>query len=229
MKIRCLVVDDEPLARRVLEKYFENLPGFELAGSCQDALEAMAFLREDPNIEVLLLDINMPKVSGISMVKAIPHPPLVIFTTAYPEYAVEGFELEAIDYLLKPFTFERFLKALNKAAQRIQAPRSESPSTFMLLKADKKLYKINHADILYLEALGDYVKVFTSQQMLLTKDRLLRLFEELPAAQFMQVHRSFVVALSAIQYIEGNQIKLKTATLPIGASYREELMERLKK
>lgn len=228
MKIRCLAVDDEPLARRVIEKYFEDLPGFELAASCQDALEVMAFIQKDPAVDILLLDINMPKVSGISLVKSLPNPPLVIFTTAYPDYAVEGFELEAVDYLLKPFTFERFMKALNKAAKRLQAPARADSSGSILLKSEKKLYKINYADILYLEALGDYVKVFTKQQMLLTKDRLLRLAEELPVAQFMQVHRSYIVSLPAIQYIEGNMIRLPSATVPIGASYRQELMERLK-
>lgn len=228
MKIRCLAVDDEPLARRVIEKYFEDLPGYELAATCQDALEVMAFLQKDPAIDVLLLDINMPKVSGISLVKSLARPPLVIFTTAYPDYAVEGFELEAIDYLLKPFTLERFLKALNKAAQRLQAPAHVESSGSLLLKADKKLYKINYADILYLEALGDYVKVFTKQQMLLTKDRLQRLAEELPRSQFMQVHRSYVVSLPAIQYIEGNRIRLQSAAIPVGASFRQELIERLK-
>lgn len=228
MKLRCLVVDDEPLARRVLEKYIADMPMLELVASCADAFEALEILQSRHDIRLLFLDINMPRLSGISLLRTLPQPPMVIFTTAYPEFAVEGFELEAVDYLLKPFAFERFVKAVNKAAKMSEA-NGPTPSSndFLLLRADKKLYRLPFAQILFLQAYGDYVKVHTSRQVYLTKERLQNLQQSLPEDLFLQVHRSYVVALNAIAFVEGNQIDIAGTRIPVAITYREQLMLRL--
>src|SRR5258705_12128082 len=158
--IRCVIIEDEPLARNVLKKYITDYPLLELAAVCNDAIEAQSVLASG-NIQLLFLDINLPRISGISFLKTLSHPPMVIFTTAYPEFAVEGFELDAIDYLLKPFSFERFLKAANKAVQQLNKKEIAEQATpsFIFLKADKKVHKVNLDDILYIEAAGDYIKI----------------------------------------------------------------------
>jgi len=196
--------------------------------TCGNAFEALETLRQHP-IDLLFLDINMPRLSGISLLKSLDKPPLVIFTTAYPEYAVEGFELEAVDYLLKPFSQERFIKAVNRAADKL-TPTSPAPSRpeSLLIKADKKLYKIDFQDITHLEAYGDYVKIFTKDKMLLTKERLNTLELQLPSEQFTRIHRSYVIALSAIEFIEGNMVKVGKEKLPISENLKEELLEKLK-
>lgn len=228
MKLRCLVVDDEPLARRVLEKYIADVPMLELIASCADAFEALEVLQSRQDIRLLFLDINMPRLSGISLLRTLPRPPMVIFTTAYPDFAVEGFELEAVDYLLKPFAFERFVKAVNKALKMTEANGPTPPANdFLLLRADKKLYRVPFAEILYLQAYGDYVKVHTSRQVYLTKERLQNLIQGLPEDLFLQVHRSYVVALNAISFVEGNQIDVGGTRIPVAITYREQLMARL--
>ncbi|MEK7253226.1 MAG: LytTR family DNA-binding domain-containing protein, partial [Bacteroidota bacterium] len=178
---------------------------------------------------VLLLDVNMPKLSGIGLLKSLDRPPLVIFTTAYPEFAVEGFELEAVDYLLKPFSLERFIKAINRAADRLAGavPPSENRSGHLLVKADKKLYKVDFQDILHLEAYGDYVKIFTREKMLLTKERLAVLEESLPKQAFFRIHRSHVISLEAVEFIEGNMVSVGGLKLPVSEGLRETLVERL--
>lgn len=233
MKINCMVVDDEPLAVKVLEKYIGELPYLNLTGKCSSAIQATEQLQHQ-SIDLLFLDINMPKISGISLLKALPAPPLVIFTTAYPEYAVEGFELEAVDYLLKPFSFERFLKAVNKAAKYLEItnkqPETEKTRTSgnLIIKADRKLYPLPYDQLLYLQAYGDYVKIFTKDQTYLPKMTLQSLEKELPADQFIRVHRSYLVALEAIQYIEGNHLTIDGQIIPIAAAYRAELLQKLK-
>ncbi|HMQ47592.1 MAG TPA: LytTR family DNA-binding domain-containing protein [Saprospiraceae bacterium] len=225
MKIRCIAVDDEPLSLRIIEKYAAELPQLEFVATCADAFAAMEVLRSQP-VEVVFLDINMPKLSGISMLKSLDRPPLVVFTTAYPEYAVEGFELEAVDYLLKPFSLERFIKAVNRVIEKLTAHPVTQPS-HLLVKADKKLYRIDYRDILYLEACGDYVKVFTKDKMLLTKERLANLEAALPIDAFLRIHRSYLIAVDAIEFLEGNMVKMGEAKLPISASMKEVLLKRL--
>lgn len=227
MIISCLIVDDEPLSIRILEKYIAELPGLNLVASCQNAFEALEHLKSN-TVDLIFLDINMPKLSGISFLKTLKNPPLVVFVTAYPEHAVEGFELEALDYLLKPFSFERFLKAVNRAEEKLSSSQTTNDFAPVFIKADKKLYKLSVDDILYLQAYGDYVKVYTKEQMLLTKERLSNIEEELPSAAFQRIHRSYVISLRALQFIEGNQVQIAETKLPIAATYKEELMLRLK-
>lgn len=227
---RCLVVEDEPLAQNVLKKYIAEHPLLELAAVCADAPEAQQWLARQQSA-IVFLDINLPRLSGISFLKSLSRPPLVIFTTAYPEFAVEGFELDAVDYLVKPFSFERFLKAVNKAFEKLERKErggALAPATSIFIKADKKVYKVNLADILYIEALDDYVKVVTTQTHYLVHDTLKSLQEELPADQFMRVHKSYIIAGNKIVFIEGNYVKIGDRDIPIGASYREEVFARLK-
>ncbi len=228
MKIRCIAVDDEPLSLRILEKYADELPQLELVASCADAFEAMEILRSQA-VDLLLLDINMPKLSGISLMKSLDRPPLVVFTTAYPEYAVEGFELEAVDYLLKPFSLERFIKAINRAAEKLTAHHDlpNHAAGHLLIKADKKLYKVDFQDILYLEAYGDYVKIFTKDKMLLTKERLATLETALPLDTFARIHRSYIIAVHAIEFLEGNLVKIGKEKLPVSTGLREALLKKL--
>jgi DNA-binding LytR/AlgR family response regulator len=197
--------------------------------TCANAFEAMEALRQHP-VDLLFLDINMPKLSGISLLKTLDKPPLVVFTTAYPEFAVEGFELEAVDYLLKPFSLERFLRAINRASERLATPPTTGPQApqHLLVKADKKLYKIDFQDISYLEAYGDYVKVFTKEKMLLTKERLANIERELPPGLFCRIHRSYIIALSAIDFIEGNMVKIGKEKLPVSEGLKEGLLAKLK-
>lgn len=230
--VRCAIIEDEPLAQNVLKNYIEDHPALELTAICNDALEAQQILSLQ-NIEIIFLDINLPRLSGISFIKTLPHPPLVIFTTAYPEYAVEGFELDAADYLLKPFSFERFLKAINKALEKLGKQETNNtadlvPASFIFLKADKKVHKVNLHDIHYVEATGDYVKVITADGQYMVNNTLKKIQEELPAAQFIRVHKSFIIAADKIKFFEGNYVKVGNADIPIGASYREEIFARLK-
>jgi DNA-binding LytR/AlgR family response regulator len=228
MKIKCLVVDDEPLSRRVVEKYAAELVQLDIVGSCADAFAALEILQKE-TVDLLLLDINMPKLSGISLLKSLPKPPLVIFITAYAEHAVEGFELEAVDYLLKPFSFERFVKAINRAGERLGPISSASEPANLIIKADKKLYQVDTEDIRYLQAYGDYVKVFTNDKTLVTKERLTNLEALLPKDGFQRIHRSYIVALSSIEFIEGNQVKIGADYLPVTVNYKEGLLLKLKK
>lgn len=217
--IKCLIVDDEPLAREVLESYVEDLPSLELVASCTDAMEALGWLN-DEQIDLLFLDINMPKLSGINFYKSLSRKPKVIFTTAYSDHAVEGFELEAVDYLLKPFSFERFIKAVNKV--KVDATENIG-ADFIMLKADKKMHKINFDQILYFESIGDYVKVHLNEAKTLIIGETLRKLESALPNEFIRVHKSFIIALKHLEYLEGNQAKIGEIKIPIGQSYRENV------
>jgi len=230
--IRCVIIEDEPLARNVLKKYIRDYPLLELAAVCNDAIEAQSVLASG-NIQLLFLDINLPRLSGISFLKTLPHPPMVIFTTAYPEFAVEGFELDAIDYLLKPFSFERFLKSVNKALSKQTGSHQKpavikNPDKFIFIKSDKKVYKIDFENILYIEATGDYVKVVTTDNQYLVNNTLKNLLEELPGSEFIRVHKSYIISRDKIKFVEGNYIKIGNTDVPIGAAYKEEISGWLK-
>jgi two-component system, LytTR family, response regulator len=227
---KCLVVEDEPLAQNVLKKYIEDLPSLELAAICDNALDAQQVLAAQP-VSLLFLDINLPRLSGISFLKTLSHAPLVIFTTAYAEFAVEGFDLDAVDYLVKPFSFERFLKAINKAMEKLQRPAPVNSALIpasIFIRADKKVYQVNLDDILYLESLDDYVKVVTTQSSYMVNDTLKSLLEELPATQFIRVHKSYAIAKNKIVFFEGNYVKIGSTDIPIGAFYREDIFNRLR-
>lgn len=224
--IRCLIVDDEPSAREILDKYVRDVPYLQVEGECSDALEAIDFMREH-TVDLLFLDINMPRLSGIGFLKSRQNSPAVIITTAYDEYALEGYELDVVDYLLKPFSFERFLKAVEKADYRI-SPTSTEPG-FLVVKADKKTYKIPYSEILYIESLGDYVTVYTPLQKLTTYETLKNLEELLSSHGFVRVHKSFLVSLDKVDYMEGNLVVIRSHEIPIGATYKEDVVNRFTK
>ncbi len=235
MKLKCLVIDDEPLAQEVLVQYIADCPSLELLNVCSDAIAAGEYLRSHP-ADLLFLDISMPRLSGIRFVKTLTQPLLVIFTTAYPEFAAEGFEYNAVDYLLKPVSFERFMKAVNKALEWAEFRRQkEHPAEvppapgcdYMLLRADKKIHKVDFSDIHFFEATGDYVKVHTRDKMLLIHETFLNLMAQLPDKQFARVHKSFIVSLAQIRLIEGNQVEVAGRMIPIGLVYKEGLLETL--
>lgn len=229
MKINCIIVDDEPVSQDILKTYVSDVPMLNLKQVCHNAVEATEALMKY-SIDLIFLDINMPKISGMKFYKSLSNPPYVIFTTAYPEYASEGFEVDAIDYLLKPFPFDRFFKAVNRVLNRIVKPDHESVSEeYILLKANKKLYQIRISDISYLEAMGDYVKVFYAKTQILVHDTLQRLMDQLPVDNFIRSHKSFVVSTTKISYLERNQVVIDGAEIPIGQKYKQELMDALKK
>ena len=230
MKIRCLIVDDEPLARRVLEKYITDVPYLELAGNCSSALEAMEVLHHGQT-DLLFLDINMPRLSGIDFLKTQKNPPLVVITTAYPEYALQGYDLNVLDYLLKPIPFDRFLKSVEKAEEALlakqlraappaQAAREED--AFIFIKSSKKTYKVNLDSILFVEALGDYVKVFTMERMIVTYQSLKNIEALLPPKTFPRIHKSYIISLPKVELIEGTHVKIRDRMIPIGTNYKAE-------
>ena len=231
-RYKCIIIEDEPLAQNVLKKYIEDHPSLEFAAVCNDALEAQTILTQQ-NIHLIFLDINLPKLSGINFIKSLVHSPLVIFTTAYPEFAVEGFELNAIDYLLKPFSFERFVKAVNKAIEKLTVYNTqnnvEKKSSFIFLKADKKIHRVELETIHYIEAIGDYMKVVTDSGQLIVNETMKKLQEELPVRSFMRVHKSFIISRNKIRFIEGNYIQVVDKSIPIGATYRNEVLASIDK
>ncbi len=222
-----MIVEDEPFARDVLQDYMDDSPDLELVKVCENAKTAREYLKEN-EIDLLFLDVNMPEISGITFLKSLSNAPLTIFTTAYPEFAIEGFELNAIDYLLKPFSFERFRTAVEKAVEKTGIAVSDNSSkAFLTLNVDKKLHRIEKETIHYLEGCGDYVKVYYQETSLLVHDTMRNLFERLPENRFMRIHKSYIVNLDRITVVEGNQVKINEQMIPIGVSYKDELMGKI--
>ncbi|TFH28024.1 MAG: response regulator transcription factor [Bacteroidia bacterium] len=222
----CIIIDDEPLSRDVLRKYIGEVTDLEIVAECSIAIEATHHLNHS-RIDILFLDINMPGLSGISFARYLKVSPLIIFTTAYPEYAVEGFELDATDYLVKPYSFERFLKAVNRALERLRENHgAEGPGGKILVKADKKLYGLPFAEILFIEGQGDYIRIHTHQHKLMVHDTIKNFMESLPAEDFMRIHKSFVINLKHIEFIEGNQVTIAQRTLSVSPVNRDELLSR---
>ena len=231
MRLSCLIVDDEPLSQDVLKKFVDDTPMLQLSGTCSDAYEAIAFLNNN-HVDLLFLDINMPRLSGINFARSLEHPPLIIFTTAYAEYAVEGFELSAVDYLLKPIAFERFLKAVNKALGQVKAEKhikngEKGEASFIMIKSDKKIYKIDTDKILFVQSIGDYVKIITTEKTIIAAGTL-KDMEELLIKSCVRIHKSYLVSVGAIKYVEGNQIRVNDQFIPIGQKYREDFFRRFK-
>lgn len=232
MNISCLIVEDEPLARNLLTEYVRKVPYLDLVKACSGPLEAMEILRTT-NVDLLFLDVQMPEITGISFLKSLRKKPLVILTTAYSEYALEGYELDITDYLLKPITFERFLKAVDKVNQRIstgttaapEKPATEAPSPFIFVKDGTKLVKIRWDDILYVEGLKDYVTIHTRTQKVISLQRLKVLEEQLPSDKFIRVHNSFIVALDAIDSVHKDRIQIGAASVPVGDTYKKAFRE----
>ena len=227
MQINCLVVDDEPLSQDVIIDFVNASPELKLIAVCGDALEAGKILK-DGSIDLLFLDINMPKLSGIGFVKSLKEPPLFVFITAYPEYAIEGFDVDAVDYLLKPVSFERFRLAVNRVLERFALKENvNSASHFIMVRADKKNYKIDFNELLFLEAQGDYVKFVTSERAIMVHGTLREFIALLPGKYFEQIHKSYVISLSKIDYLEGNLVKVGNHKLPISLSFKEQFLKKL--
>ena len=231
MKLHCLVIDDEPVARQGLQEYVAETDFLVLAGSCENALKA-AHLLNDTSIDLIYLDIHMPKVSGLEFLKTLRNPPMVILTTAYSEYAIEGYSLDVIDYLMKPITFDRFLKATQKALDMYQLKKiaSEHIGTvqeYFFVKADGKYEKVNLGEILYVEALQNYVVIHTREKKLITYMTLSGLEHQLPKDRFIKVHKSFVISIEHIKSIDGNEIAVGTARIPISRNLKENVVARI--
>ncbi|OJV12456.1 MAG: DNA-binding response regulator [Dyadobacter sp. 50-39] len=231
--IDCLIVDDEPIARDIIRTYCAHLPYLRVAGECGSALEARAIFMQQ-KVDLVFLDINMPVMDGISFLKTLKTPPQIIFTTAYKEYAVDAFDLAACDYLLKPFSLERFIVAVDKAIEKLKPPVPAPIDTgeskedeFVFLKADGKIYKVMHDDLLYAEANGNYTKVQTTQHTLLPAMTFSGFEELLPKSRFLRIHRSFIVNKSKIDHIEGNRVFIQDAEIPIGSNYREQFLRQI--
>lgn len=231
MKLKCIIVDDEPLAQRVLEKYVGELSNLELIQKCSDAIEAMEVLQEN-EVDLIFLDINMPRLSGINFLKSYKNPPMVIITTAYTEYALESYELNVLDYLKKPFSFERFLQSVQKAEEKVKGVSESSESqkeeiAYIFVKANKKTINVNLNEVIYIEALGDYVKIFTPSGHVVTYQSMKGLERMLPPTKFYRIHKSFIVSLSKIKSIEGNMVHMENITLPLGNNYKQGFFKRI--
>jgi len=221
--ISCVAIDDEPLALVVLQDYISKTPNLDLKRSFTDAFAAMEFLKKQ-TISLMFLDIQMPQVTGIQLMKSLPKPPLTIFTTAYSNYAVDGFNLDAVDFLLKPIAYDRFLKAVNKATEymdyRDKAIGVES-NDFIFVRADYQIVKINLDDIQFIEGMDDYVKIFTAGKMVVTNMPMKDIYRRLPASRFVRVHRSFIVPLNHIDSVRNKRIKIGDKYIPVGDSYAD--------
>lgn len=228
--INCIVVDDEPLARQLILSYIDQVPDMQCLGSCQTAIEAFAALHQH-QVDVIFIDIEMPGISGLNFIKSLKTHPKVVFITAYTEYAVEAFEIEATDYLVKPVMFERFLKAVQKIGlikneQVSSSPHAQEISS-IFLKVDRRLVKVDLASIIYIEGLGDYLKVHTTDQTYVTYMPLGKLEALLPGSKFIRIHRSTIINRGRIQFIEGNYVRVNGIDLPIGLTYKEGVLKSL--
>ncbi len=235
MKTRCLIVDDEPLARELIRAHVEKLENFEIVDQCGDAMKALNVLREK-QVDLIFMDIQMPQITGIDFLKTLKHPPKVIITTAYREYALEGFELDVVDYLLKPITFERFLKSVNKYYQITQdevqlitnsaADRLKDES-FIYIKENKKVVKIHLSEIRYIEGLSEYVQIYTEKRKIITKTSMVQMEEKLPTDSFLRIHKSFIVSIGKIEAFTANTIEIQGKELPIGRSFKNGVLSAL--
>ena len=236
-RTKILIVDDEPLAREIIESYLSKLGGFDIVASCEDALEAMAVLRDKP-VDLMFLDIQMPKITGLEFLKTLRHPPKVIITTAHREYALDGYELDVLDYLLKPIPFERFMRAINKFYQssapsdlaiiESARPVADTGGGYILVRGNRKIFKIAIDQITVIESVKDYVQIFTADKSFVVKQLISELEEKLPSEQFIRIHRSYIVALRYIDSFTASTVEIGTRELPIGRMYRNATFKALK-
>ncbi len=230
--MKYLIIDDEPIAHRIIESYCAELSYLQKVGNAYNAFEASAIISRK-KVDLIFLDLNMPKMTGFEWLKTLSHPPKIIVTTAYKEHALEGYQLDVVDYLLKPFSFARFLKAVNKVSDAAKAPspmlsgsHSAQQDTFFL-KGDKKHHQVHTNELLYVEAFGNYSKVHLRQEMILTHEKISTLETLLPEESFLRVHKSFIVAKDKIRLIQGNMIHLEGHTIPVGQTYRSRIAKLL--
>jgi len=226
-------VDDEPLAREVLRRYINEVPLLELAGECANAVETIVML-PNKHVDLIFLDIRMPQLNGTDLLRTVKNLPKVIFTTAYAEYALEGYELDIVDYLMKPVRFDRFLQAVNKAFSLqqhkpiVEPPvRENKEGAFVYLRVDRKMIKVLFSDILYVESMKDYVKVVTPSGTLITKQSLSSVEAMLPEKLFIRIHRSFIISTDKIKAFTGDMVEVGKAEIPIGKLYRENVQKKL--
>ena len=238
MKLNCIIVEDEPLAAKVIETYVSKIDGVTLIGKCDNVLDAFNILNKT-QVDLMFLDIKMPQITGLDFLRTLKNPPKVILTTAYREYALEGYELDVIDYLLKPISFERFLKAINKVLNQ-PAPNQNVPrdnyaiikdykDIYMYLKSDKKMKKIYLKDILYIEGLKDYIVLITNNEKITTHTSLTYMEEKLPADKFIRIHRSYIVSMDKIKASSVTSIELAGKTFTIGRHYKQQVLKTLDK
>jgi DNA-binding LytR/AlgR family response regulator len=231
MKLNSLIIDDEPVARKGMEEYVKEVEFLHLVAKCENSVKAAPYL-EQGGVDLIFLDVHMPTISGIEFLKTLRNPPMVIFTTAYPEHALEGYSLNVMDYLVKPISFERFLKAANKALDfyRLQHQAESQKETlpdYFFVKCDGRYEKVHYEEVLYIEALQNYVIIRTGDRKLITYMTIRGLEAQLPKGKFIRVHKSYVVSLSKIKAIEGNEIVIGTAKIPISRNLKEEVMNRI--
>ena len=231
MKLNCLIIDDEPIARKGLEEHVEGIEFLQCVASCENAMKASSYLNEQ-KIDLMYLDIHMPKVTGINFLKSLQNPPLTILTTAYPDYALEGYTLDVIDYLVKPITFERFLKASAKALEFFQlkanaANHNTKQVDYFFVRCDRKFEKIFFRDVSYVEGLQNYAVIHVPGRKLITYITLTSLESQLPKDQFLKVHKSFLISVPHITAIEGDEIIMENARVPISRSLRDQVMQHI--
>jgi len=227
--LKYIIIDDEPLAHEVIEEFCSMLPHLQLEKNCYNAFEAMQFLNEN-TVDFIFLDINMPKLRGLDFLKTLTKPPKTIITTAYKEHALEGFELNVVDYILKPFSFDRLVKAVNKVSETQttktvikEVSSSTDNTTRFFVKGDKKHHQIDLNDLLYIEAYGNYTKLFLKDEMIVSHEKISHYEDLLNAANFLRVHKSFIVAIDKIKFIEGNRILINEHKIPIGQTYKSSI------
>ncbi len=231
MKLNCLIIDDEPMARKGLEEYVREIEFLHRVASCENALKASSYIM-DQQVDLIYLDIHMPKVSGIDFLKTLKNPPLTILTTAYTDYALEGYTLDVIDYLVKPITFERFLKASQKALEffnlknRAANPPTNQPDYFFV-RCDSKFEKVFFRDVIYVEALQNYTVIHIPDRKLITYITLTSLENQLPKDQFLKVHKSFLISVPHIKAIEGHEIIVDNARIPISRNLRDQVVQQI--
>jgi two-component system LytT family response regulator len=231
MKIKCLLIDDEPLAIKVLQNYFTNFTDFEVIGTFNNSLEALDFINSTP-VDAVFLDINMPMMTGFELISLIENKTKVIITTAFREFAAESYDLDVLDYLVKPIPLPRFIKCINKITTeynlknniKAEVPKGDS---HIFIKVDKKMMKINIEEILFVEGMKEYIKIVTPDKTYITHKSLTSLSEELPADKFLRIHKSYVIALNKVKSIEGNRIQILSYTIPIGRNYSKEVKNKI--
>lgn len=222
-EIKCIIVDDEPIARRIIKNHLSYFPGIDIEAECSNGIEAMEIINKK-DIDLIFLDIQMHGITGIDLIKGLINAPKIILTTAYRDYAITAFDLNVVDYLLKPISLERFVKAVNKFLN-LNKDNNKNPQSqeYILFKADRKQYKILLSDIQYLESLGDYVKVHTNDKSIVTKERLTNLENKLPGEDFTRIHRGYIVANKYIEAIGSGFIEINGQTIPIGRNYKDNV------
>jgi len=225
-KLSCIIVDDEPVARKILQEFVEQLPFLDLQGKFENAGKAEMFLKHN-KADLIFLDIEMPKVSGLEFLQKMDTESMVVLTTAFPQYALEGYELDIIDYLLKPFAFNRFLKAVHKARDfyLLKTSTNSQLASYIFIKSERRIEKLELSEILYAESIGNYVSIFTGNKRIMAYITMKSLESQLPNDVFIKVHQSYLVNASKIEVIEGNEIKIGTRSLPISRNYRDSVMK----